>query len=304
MAATPSDPGGPPGYVLNWERAADRTLPVKAPAGWAIEYDVNQRHNPGNEAQARSATGPVEPVRSGTHSVRFQLYKGDKRFRCGVRSELAVDPPEPPRSSPAKPVERWYGFSIYLPHTWQPDRSPESVTQWHQDANSAGGSPPLALLTMRPGNDTKSHWFISQRMWNTPETVNTDVGVCALGAWTDWVVHIKWSADSTGPGRGLLEIWQNGKPVAGFNPKYGRNTFTNSTRHYLKIGIYKWQWNRAAPPQLLPPGSGPCPVPGNDPSTSTRRVMYHDEVRIVDGRGTRATVTPPGNRPPPVPPPP
>lgn len=300
MAGTPSDPGGPPGYALNWQRAADRTLPAKAPAGWVIEYDVNQRHNPGNEPQARAAAGPVEPVRSGTHSVRFQLYKGDKRFQCGVRSELAVDPPEPPRSDPARPVERWYGFSIFLPYTWQPDPSPESVTQWHQDGNSTGGSPPLAILTMKPMNSQVSHWFISQRKWDTNDTINTDAGPCALREWTDWVVHVKWSAGADG----LVEIWKNGVPVPGFNPKNGKSTFSNSTRHYMKIGIYKWQWNRAAPPQLLPPGSGPCGAPGPDPSASVRRAMYHDEVRIVDGRGSRAVVAPPGNRPPPVPLPP
>jgi len=29
--------------------------------------------------------------------------------------------------------------------------------------------------------------------------------------------------------------------------------------------------------------------------------MYHDELRIVDGNRSMATVAPPGNRPPPVP---
>jgi|tagenome__1003787_1003787.scaffolds.fasta_scaffold20781802_1 hypothetical protein len=284
MPATPTNPGGPPGYALTWERASDQALPNNAPPGWAVEYDKAVRH--GGEPQVRTAAAPAEPVRRGTHSVRFQLYKGDRRINCGVRCELAVDPPEPPRTDPAIPTERWYGFSVFLPYTWAPDPAPESVTQWHQVTE--GGSPPLAILT------TGDDWIVSQRDWSNVagnNTIEHSAGPFARREWTDWVVHVRWSAASDG----LLEIWRNGQRVPGFAPKRGRNTFSNSSRHYMKIGIYKWQWNDAAP---VAPG---CPKPGPDHSMQSRRVMYHDEVRIVDARGTYATVAPPGNRPPPVP---
>jgi hypothetical protein len=199
---------------------------------------------------------------------------------------LAVDPPEPSRTNPSSPTERWYGFSIFLPQTWHSDPAPESLTQWHQVTE--GGSPPLAILTR--GDD----WVISQRDWSnvgSNNTIDQSVGRYARGQWTDWVVHVRWSAGADG----LLEIWKNDQPVPGFGHKTGRNTFANSSRHYMKIGIYKWQWNDAAPP-----ATG-CPPPGPDNSNQTRRVMYHDEVRIVDGRGKYTDVEPPGSRPPPVP---
>jgi hypothetical protein len=298
LAVTPGNPGGPPGYVLNWEHAADRTLPAKAPAGWATEYDTAQLHRATPEGplepQARAAAAPGEPVRSGTHSVRFQLYRHDKTYACGVRSELSADV-EPPRADPLKPTERWYGFSIFLPYTWCTDPEFEILTQWHHNADT--GSPPLAIMTGKVKGDTVNHWFISQPKWGTAETVNTDIGRCSLNEWTDWIMHVKWSVDKFD---GLLEIWKNDAKVPGFNPKTGRNTYSNATRHYLKIGIYKWIWNKSASGRL-PASSAPCGNMPIDTAATSRRVMYHDELRIVDGNGSKAIVTPPGNRPPAVP---
>jgi hypothetical protein len=295
---SPGNPGGPPGYVLSWERAADRIpFPGGAPPGWGREYDPNQYHRAtpaaALEPQVRPAVAPGEPVRSGTHSVRFQLYKGDKRVNCGVRSELSGNL-EPARVNPTTPTERWYGFSIFLPYTWAPDPGAESVTQWHQDDKSPGGSPPLAILTEKPMNDTVNHWYIAQRKWNINDVTKYDAGPCALRQWTDWVVHVKWSADNDG----RLEIWKNGAPVPPFISKKGRNTFSNNTLHYIKIGIYKWLWNIDASGDI--PQGQICSSNQNT-STQVRRVMYHDELRIVDGNGSMATVAPPGNRPPPVP---
>lgn len=156
--------------------------------------------------------------------MRFQLYRGDKRINCGVRSELASD-----YGSPGE--ERWYGFSVYLPETWLPDRAPESGTQWHQGSGAPTGSPPLRLIT----EDGK--WHIGQRDWNSSSVVLNDAGPCALGQWTDWVFHVKWAPDERD---GLLEIWKDGVTVAPFVQGYRvRTTFEAATRHNIKIGVYK-----------------------------------------------------------------
>src|SRR5207249_794847 len=106
-----------------------------------------------------------------------------------------------------------------------------------------------------------------------------DAGPCERGQWTDWVFHVRWSQDA-----GLIEVWKNGQPVG--EPITGRTTFHEDTQHYIKIGIYKWVWNGAEPDQ--PP---------------QRRLIYHDELRIVDGDGVdqhlcRDTVSPRGECPP------
>lgn len=241
---TPSTPGKAV-YELSWETAADRSVPESAPPGWAKEYRPDVRH--GDEPQVRTANRSVEPVRCGEWSARFQLYKGDPVINNGARAELSAD---------FEPVgaERWYGFSIYLPETWAYDQSAEIVTQWHQHWD-IGSSPPLSILTR------KGQWEISQN-WEGPFYSNTPVGAYQTGRWTDWVVHVKWSAGADG----LLEIWRDGKPVPGFFGKRGKNTH-DDPRHgnYMKIGIYKWDWSQGKP------------------SDTTQRVMYYDELRIAAG---------------------
>jgi hypothetical protein len=247
---SPSDPGA--GYVLDWENPADRSLPARPPTGWGKEYDAGILHD--GEPQLRAARAPSEPVRGSQWSARFQLYKGDPVINNGTRAELSAD---------FEPVnaERWYGFSIYLPYTWVSDRSGEIVTQWHQDWNICC-SPPLAIVTRN------GQWEISQS-WQGSEK-NTPIGPYGTGRWTDWVVHVKWSAN----GDGVLDIWKDGSPVSGFFQKQGRNAYASSLGNYMKIGIYKWDWSH------------------DRPSDTTRRVMYFDELRIADQRGSYGAVAP------------
>ena len=249
-AGSPAIPGA--AYVLDWENPADRTLPAAPPSGWVKEYDPSVRR--GGEPQIRTAHTPVEPVRSGQWSARFQLYKGDPVIHGGTRAELAAG---------LEPVnaERWYGLSIYLPYTWTNDRSAEIVTQWHQHWDICC-SPSLAIQTR------KGQWEIGQS-WDGYNK-STPIGPYQTGRWTDWVVHVKWSAG----GSGVLDIWRDGRPVPGFFNKIGTNTYRSSTGNYLKIGIYKWDWSQ------------------NHPSDTTRRVMYVDELRVSDSRGSYRAVAP------------
>jgi hypothetical protein len=165
------------------------------------------------------------------------------------------------------PFERWYGFSIYLPGSWASDRSPEIVTQWHQESD-IGGSPPLAMMT-RNGN-----WEILQAWTGNSAGTATPIGRYETGRWTDWVVHVKWASDASG----LLQIWKNGQLVPGFANKAGKTTYDvvpGNQYTYMKIGLYKWDWAQ------------------NKPSDTTSRLMFHDEVRIADGTNAYSVVAPP-----------
>ena len=247
----------PPIDVLDWEAPADHAVPADpaapiTPSGWVPHYAPAVRHD-GNP-QVRPARRP-EPVRAGRWSGRFELRKGDPVVSASIRAELRAE---------IEPygAERWYAFSIFL-DTWDRDRSQEIVTQWHHFSNS--GSPPLAIVTH------EGQWEISLMDWESPtnETTDTPVGAYRTGRWTDWVVHAKWSAGADG----LLEIWRDGKKVPGFSPKVGRNAY-EQLGNYMKIGIYKWDWKQR-------PAGRP-----QKPTDTTRRVMYHDEVRIYDQRGS------------------
>jgi hypothetical protein len=265
---SPSLPGA--GYRLGWENRSDWTVPDGPPPGWAAEYLPSVRHADG-EPQVRVASiARHEPVRDGQRSVRFDLAKADPPLHNGSRAELgAEDPVEPPG------VERWYGFSIYLPRTWVADRAPEVVAQWHQSGGecSAGCSPPLSIITQR------GQWVISQN-WQRSHAPgdwyfsDTAIGAYRTGHWTDWVVHVKWSV----AGDGLLEIWKGGRPVSGFAHKLGRNDDYGERDagrgNYFVIGIYKWPWSQG------------------QTSDTTRRVLYTDALRIADARGSYKTVVP------------
>jgi hypothetical protein len=92
-------------------------------------------------------------------------------------------------------------------------------------------------------------------MYRTPAT---------RGAWTDFVVHAKWSYTGTS---GLLEVWKNGAQVVN---QTGPNIYNDQTNGYMKIGFYKWSW----------------------PSSIPVRIAYFDAVRIAGAGGNYATVAP------------
>lgn len=283
MAGTPTRPTGI--YELTWEKAEERAnlLPnaspefvPTAPPGWAREYVPNLRH-PNGEPQVRVATAN-DPVHSGSYAVRFELHKTDTLPGNSKSPRAELSAAEDPATYPKEPfepfgVERWYGFSIYLPVSWSQDAASDIVTQWHQDwREPSGSSPPLSIGTH------DGQWEISQH-WKEPNlplhSEIVQIGPYETDRWTDWVVHVKWSGDATANSDGVLDIWKDGKIVPQFSQKKGKNTY-DVWGNYMKIGIYKW-WNEQ----------------NRNASLVTERTMFHDEVRIADQSGSYAAVAPP-----------
>ncbi|MFB9905698.1 polysaccharide lyase [Allokutzneria oryzae] len=250
-AAVVTGTGAAAPLALDWESAQQHTMPGGPPPGWAKEYDPSVRHENG-EPQARTATAP-EPVRAGGHAARFELRKDDPVINNGARAELSHD---------FRTGEQWYGFSTYL-KDWAPDQAPDIVTQWHQHWE-VGSSPPLSINTRKGG------WEISQNWEGHSE--QTPVGPYESNKWTDWVVHVKWSAGADG----VLRIWKDGKPVPGFENRTGRNNYDDDRGNYMKVGIYKWPWSQGRP------------------SDTDTRVLYHDETRIAGADGSYEAVAPGG----------
>ncbi len=94
------------------------------------------------------------------------------------------------------------------------------------------------------------------------------MGHCELGRWTDWVVYAKWSSGADG----LLQVWKDKDRVF---VRSGQNKFADDKGHYMKFGIYKWDW-------LYP----------DRPTDATERILYFDEIRIADSSGSLAVVSP------------
>jgi len=159
------------------------------------------------------------------------------------------------KGEPLGKLERWYAGSYYLPSDYVTDAAPEILTQWHSNI----GSPPLALYTQN------GQWRIT-RFGN----LQTAAGTYVKNKWTDFVFHVKWSTGSDG----LIEVWKDGVKVY---------TFTGVTMYagteagaYMRTGIYKWPWNPTS--KVV--------------STTTKRVVYIDEVRIGNQYATYRDVAP------------
>ena len=86
---------------------------------------------------------------------------------------------------------------------------------------------------------------------------------------------------------GLLEVWKNGvKVYSRLNAPIGYN---DKTGPFFKMGIYKGQWEKLA-------------EDGSQLDAVDHRVIYHDEFKMADERGSYELVAPAGNVQQPLPP--
>lgn len=210
-------------------------------------------------------------ARAGQFSARFELRKTDPLVFNGVRSEIHLG------ADPTLNVERWYGFSIFLPPTYRPDTEPEILAQWHEtpdfDRGETWRSPPVALFS------ENGKWRL-HILWAT-DTVNTnqtrsgekyiELDTCKTGVWTDWVFHIKFSWQNDG----LIDVYKNGSL---FRSIEGPNAYNDKHGTYFKLGIYKWVWM----PKNIPKSH----------SVVNQRVVYYDEVRVGNEKATYSDVSP------------
>lgn len=153
-------------------------------------------------------------------------------------------------------TEGWYGFKMYL-ENWDNDASGEHVFQWHPA--SAGGSAVASLFT-----NGGRYTFVTYTD-GPAGYIYTDIGPILNNQWVAWVVHVKFADSNTG----IMQVWKNGKIVID-----KKNIVTCPTGGaYFKLGINKFGW-------------------GIQPSTTTKRVLYFDEVRIGNKNATYNDVKP------------
>lgn len=211
-----------------------------------------------------SAAVVASPTREGGSALMINLYRGDAPGR--ERAEVMPDAWQayPNFINEFKPGEEyWYTFSVLLPSDWVIDDDNEIIFQFHSRPDfhlgeTWGRHPPLALAIKG------SEWELINR-GDARKVLPKDtapqlyqrltLGTIAPGVWTDWAFQVKWSY---GPD-GILQVWKDGQLVASH---YGPNTFNDDKGPYLKLGIYKFTWNRR-------------------PTLTDHRVIYFDSLRIV-----------------------
>lgn len=211
------------------------------------------------------------PVRGGRHAVRVDVapYPGlkDQPFGAELRAGGA--------GGPYRDRDRWFGFSLQLPSDWDGRATEDGKVGLFAVAQPGGdcdrGPSPLTLVTVGETMRWTARW---DREQCTPDPGGTDDGVADLavvplvrGAWTDWVVHLRWGHR----GGGIVEVWFNGKKIIDYRGPVGYNDPAES---YLKAGLTQSGGEDEWPPGL------------------DRRTLYLDELRIGDGAATYADVAP------------
>jgi len=197
-----------------------------------------------------------ERARAGRYAMKSALDR--HRDRVAYRTEVSG-----PRAEIGQ--EYWYGFSVYLPGDYVPDRVWEIVAQWHGvpdfDAGENWRNPVMALFTTSGRWSWVSRWDAKRNTFESGRrkyggTQQYDLGAYEREKWTDWVVHVKWSYQ----GDGILEVWKDGKQVI---DQKGPNAFNDAKGPYFKMGLYKGWRDPKRPSDAV-----------------SKRVLYHDEFRM------------------------
>jgi hypothetical protein len=153
--------------------------------------------------------------------------------------------------------EYWYGFNMFL-ENWDYDDAGEHVFQWHPD--NPRGTATASLLT-----NSGRYIFETNTTGKNAGSRYNDLGPILNNEWVAWVIHVKWESEKTG----ILQVWKNGSLM--INQSNIQTCPAEGV--YFKLGINKFGW-------------------GITPSTTTKRVLYFDEVRIGNETTTYDDVKP------------
>ncbi len=203
------------------------------------------------KAQPDSLTLVTTPVRAGKHAAKTLLRASDPEVHGGQRSEFS-DSKKITRIEMEK--DYWYGLSIFLPGDFvAPTQSNAVLFQWH--TQQGGPSPVLAIRAH------KNDWLI------TGQATGKKRILARLpfekDRWTDWVVHVRWSAEN----KGFWTIWKDGIEVV--NERDIITQYPEALGPYAKFGQYH--------------SVGEVP----------QNIVYFDEYRVAGPTGSYTTVAPP-----------
>ncbi|WP_395741834.1 polysaccharide lyase [Prosthecobacter sp.] len=201
-------------------------------------------------AQEDSLSIVTTPVRAGKHAAKTLLRASDPEVNGGQRAEFS-DGKKMTKVEMEK--DYWYGLSIYVPQEFTaPKQSNAVLFQWH---TQAGG--PSPVLAIRVGADG---WIITT---NATEKKRTLARIPLVKEqWTDWVVHVRWSAEK----KGFWTIWKDGVEVV--KERDIITQYPEGLGPYAKFGQYH--------------SVGEVP----------QNVVYFDEYRVAGPGGSFEAVSP------------
>lgn len=207
------------------------------------------------KAQTDSLTVVTTPVRAGKYAAKTLLRASDPEVHKGQRAEFS-DGKKITKIEMEK--DYWYGLSIFLPNDFiAPTKTNAVLFQWH--TQQGGPSPVLAIRVV---ND---EWLITGQATEKKRVLARIP--FEKERWTDWVVHVRWSAEN----KGFWEIWKDGVEVV--NERDIITQYPESLGPYAKFGQYH--------------SVGEVP----------QNIVYFDEYRVAGSEGNYETVAPPKGPP-------
>lgn len=226
----------------------------------------------------------AHPVRAGQYSMRSYLHRYESAY--SYRTEVIVGSAPDIAEGTRKPFyfsmgeEYWIGFSIYAPEDLAPDTRRLTDVVFQMQASPDDGEiyrSPVFALEM-DGDDWRIWRRWDERSLSPRENTFTGSDIVyqqpvgsAYGRWTDWVIHVRWSAGEDG----LLQVWRDGQIVVDAT---GPNCSNDERGPHIALGVYKWPWKPDAPADWK--------------FAADWRLFYHDELRIGDATAGYEGVAP------------
>ena len=210
--------------------------------------DVSQL--PTQKALSDSISIVSSPVRAGKHAAKTLLRASDPEVSRGQRAEFSDG-----KKITLVEMEKdyWYGLSIFLPEDFTAPTKSDAVLFHTQ----AGGPSPVLAIRAKAGE-----WVITT---NATEKRRTLAKLPLVKErWTDWVVHVRWSAEK----KGFWTIWKDGVEVVKETDIITQ--FPEALGPYAKFGQYH--------------SVGEVP----------QNVVYFDEYRVAGPEGSFDVVSPSG----------
>lgn len=219
------------------------SAPAFASVTWRGDFETGDRSQYSSTQMMSEDRLQVvtSPVRDGRYALRAEVRQGDDPINAsGNRNELVK------HDGAREGTEFYYGWSTLWPEDYPLTPTWQVFMQWHHSGNS--GAPPVRFVLGCSANDCGSPMPDTLFLIVDGKTVWTKTGI-KLGDWTDFVLHVKWSAN---PSVGFVELWYDGELVL---PKtYRRTMFSSGDTNYLKMGLYRAE------------------------ETQPTAVLYHDEL--------------------------
>lgn len=203
-------------------------------------------------------------ARTGGSAVRSHLRYGDPMVKGGTRAESHTI--KMPETLFGSGTTAYYGFSVYVPSTWQTDTREDIVFQWHNWPDSCEASKvPSAFLSIQPSGKWRLRVNSDANACSTADSIvktSADLADVKTGQWNDFVFRFAWNHGDDGE----IEAWHQSSKNLGWKnvlpTRKGANTFNDvGPRGYLKWGIYKPAWNDA-------------------PTNVDSRVLVHDNIAV------------------------